>query len=208
MDRRSFLQMAAGTAVAIGFPRAAFADSGHTRSTINNKRQIVLLIETTFIDATQGDRIVEVACVELIDQKRSGRIFYQCLNPERDVNDGAASLHGLTLERLRDEPKFAEISQALLEFISGAELVIHNAPYVVDFLNHELKYAGLPALADHCPNVIDTLRLAKELNLGMKNNLDALRDHYKIDITRRTLWKALPDADLLAEIYIAMTKVV
>jgi integrase len=126
MNRRSFLQMAAIT-TAIGLPRAAFAATGHANSTVNNLRQIVLSTETTGLDAMQGDRIVELACVELINSKRSGRIFYQCINPERDVSDGAVAVHGLKQELLGDEPKFAEIAPALLEFISDAELITHHA---------------------------------------------------------------------------------
>lgn len=211
MDRRSFLQMTAVSAAAMRFPRAAFAVTGHANSTVNNLRQIVLSTNTTGLDAMQGDRIVELACVELINRKRSGRIFYQCINPERDVSAGAAAVHGLTLELLRDEPKFAEIAPALLEFVSDAELITHYAPFHIGFLNMELQLAGLPTFAGHRHNVIDTLRLAKELlpDMNMDSSREALCNHYNLNITRRrTPRMTMVEADLFAEIYLAMTKVV
>ena len=170
-------------------------------------RQIVLDTETTGIDPKSGHRIVELACVELIDRKKTGRHFHRYTNPEREIGAGAAEVHGLTLERLRDEPKFAEIAHALLEFISGAELIIHNAPFDVSFLNKELELAGLPALSNYCPSVIDTLKRAKALHPGQKNNLNALCDRYQIDNSHRTLHGALLDTELLAEVYLVMTEV-
>lgn len=169
-------------------------------------RQIVLDTETTGLDPKQGHRIVEVAAIELNDRKVSERRFHRYLNPQRDIDAGAAEVHGLTLERLQDEPKFAEIAGALLEFIGGAELIIHNAPFDVGFLNKELELAGLPLLRSHCPNVIDTLKLAKELHPGKKNNLNALCDRYQIDNSHRTLHGALLDTELLGEVYLAMTR--
>jgi DNA polymerase-3 subunit epsilon len=169
-------------------------------------RQIVLDTETTGLDPKQGHRIVEVAAIELINRKVSERSFHRYLNPEREIDAGAAEVHGLTLERLQDEPKFAEIAPALLEFISGAELIIHNAPFDVGFLNKELELAGLPALSNHCPSVIDTLKQAKELHPGKKNNLNALCDRYQIDNSHRTLHGALLDTELLGEVYLAMTR--
>ena len=124
-------------------------------------RQIVLDTETTGLDPRQGHRIIEVAAIEMDSRKISERRFHRYLNPEREIDAGAAEVHGLTLERLLNEPKFAEIAPALLEFISGAELIIHNAPFDVGFLNRELELAGLPPLSNHCPCVIDTLKLAK-----------------------------------------------
>lgn len=169
-------------------------------------RQIVLDTETTGLDPKQGHRIVELAAIELSNRKISERRFHRYLNPERDIDAGAAEVHGLTLERLQDEPKFAEIAPALLEFISGAELIIHNAPFDVGFLNKELELAGLELLSNHCPSVIDTLKLAKELHPGKKNNLNALCDRYQIDNSHRTLHGALLDTELLAEVYLSMTR--
>ncbi len=169
-------------------------------------RQIVLDTETTGLDPRQGHRIIEVAAIELNGRSVSKRNFHRYINPEREIDAGAAEVHGLTLERLQDEPRFAEIAPALLEFIRGAELIIHNAPFDVGFLNMELERAGLPSLKEHCPSVIDTLKLAKELHPGKKNNLDALCDRYQVDNSRRTLHGALLDTELLAEVYLAMTR--
>ncbi len=169
-------------------------------------KQIVFDTETTGLNPEQGHRIIEVAAIELSDRKISARRFHRYLNPERDIDAGATEVHGLTLERLLDEPKFAEIAPALLEFISGAELIIHNAPFDVGFLNAELKRAGLPLLNTFCPPPLDTLKLAKELHPGKKNNLNALCDRYLIDNSHRTLHGALLDTELLVEVYLAMTR--
>jgi len=169
-------------------------------------RQIVLDTETTGLDPKQGHRIIEVAAIELNGRKVSQRSFHRYLNPEREIDAGAAEVHGLTLERLQNEAKFAEIAPALLEFIRGAELIIHNAPFDVGFLNKELELAGLPPLSEHCPSVLDTLKLAKELHPGKKNNLNALCDRYQVDNSHRTLHGALLDTELLAEVYLAMTR--
>jgi DNA polymerase-3 subunit epsilon len=166
-------------------------------------RQIVLDTETTGLNPNLGHRLVEVAAIELNDRKVSDRSFHRYINPEREIDEGAAAVHGLTLDRLQDEPKFAEIAPALLEFISGAELIIHNAPFDMGFLNAELARAGLPLLENP---VIDTLKFAKELHPGKKNNLDALCDRYLIDNSHRTLHGALLDTELLAEVYLAMTR--
>lgn len=169
-------------------------------------RQIVLDTETTGLDPRQGHRVIEVAAIELNGRSVSKRNFHRYINPEREIDAGAAEVHGLTLERLQDEPKFTEIAPALLEFIKGAELIIHNAPFDVGFLNMEFERAGLPLLKELCPSVLDTLKLAKELHPGKKNNLDALCDRYQIDNSRRTLHGALLDTELLAEVYLAMTR--
>ncbi|BCK87572.1 DNA polymerase III subunit epsilon [Sideroxyarcus emersonii] len=166
-------------------------------------RQVVLDTETTGLDPKQGHRIIEVAAIELNGRKVSDRTFHRYLNPEREIDEGAAAVHGLTLDRLQDEPKFAEIAPALLEFIAGAELIIHNAPFDIGFLNAELTLAGLPPLTN---SVIDTLKVAKELHPGKKNNLDALCDRYQIDNSHRTLHGALLDTELLAEVYLGMTR--
>ncbi len=169
-------------------------------------RQIVLDTETTGLDPRQGHRIIELAAIELCNRKVSERRFHRYLNPEREIDAGAAEVHGLTLERLQNEPKFAEIAPALLEFISGAELIIHNAPFDVGFLNKELELAGLPVLNSYCESITDTLKLAKELHPGKKNNLNALCDRYQINNSHRTLHGALLDTELLAEVYLAMTR--
>lgn len=166
-------------------------------------RQIVLDTETTGLNPNQGHRLVEIAAIELSDRKVSERSFHRYLNPEREIDEGAASVHGLTLDRLQDEPKFIEIAPAFLEFISGAELIIHNAPFDMGFLNAELARAGLPLLDNP---VIDTLKVAKDLHPGKKNNLNALCDRYLIDNSHRVLHGALLDTELLAEVYLAMTR--
>ncbi|MDO8989657.1 MAG: DNA polymerase III subunit epsilon [Sideroxyarcus sp.] len=166
-------------------------------------RKVVLDTETTGLDPKQGHRIIEVAAIEMDGRKVSKRTFHRYLNPEREIDEGAAAVHGLTLDRLQDEPKFAEVAPALLEFIAGAELIIHNAPFDMGFLNAELALAGLPPLTNR---VIDTLKVAKELHPGKKNNLNALCDRYFIDNSHRTLHGALLDTELLAEVYLGMTR--
>lgn len=166
-------------------------------------RKIVLDTETTGLDPRQGHRIIEVAAIEMDGRKVSKRTFHRYINPEREIDEGAAAVHGLTLDRLQDEPKFAEVAPALLEFIAGAELIIHNAPFDMGFLNAELALAGLPLLNNQ---VIDTLKVAKELHPGKKNNLNALCDRYQIDNSHRTLHGALLDTELLAEVYLGMTR--
>ncbi len=166
-------------------------------------RQIVLDTETTGLDPKQGHRIIEVAAIELDGRKVSARNFHRYINPEREIDEGAAAVHGLTLDRLQNEPKFAEIASALMEFIDGAELIIHNAPFDIGFLNAELALAGLSPLKNA---VIDTLKVAKELHPGKKNNLNALCDRYQIDNSHRTLHGALLDTELLAEVYLGMTR--
>ena len=166
-------------------------------------KQIVLDTETTGLDHKQGHRIIEVAAIELHGRKVSDKNFHRYLNPEREIDEGAAAIHGLTLDRLQNEPKFAEIAPALLEFIGDAELIIHNAPFDIGFLNAELARIGLPPLDN---KVIYTLKVAKELHPGKKNNLNALCDRYFIDNSHRTLHGALLDTELLAEVYLGMTR--
>ncbi|MCE7914502.1 MAG: DNA polymerase III subunit epsilon [Nitrosomonas sp. PRO4] len=169
-------------------------------------RQIILDTETTGLDYKQGHRIVELAAVELSNRQFSGHHFHYYLNPERDSDDGALQVHGLSSEFLQDKPKFHEISAEFLNFIQGAELIIHNAPFDVGFLNHELSLVDLQPLDNYCLQITDTLKLAKELHPGKRNNLDALCERYNIDNSRRTLHGALLDAELLAEVYLAMTR--
>lgn len=166
-------------------------------------RKIVLDTETTGLDPKQGHRIIELAAIELDGRKISMRRFHRYLNPEREIDAGAAAVHGLTYERLQDEPKFADIAITFLEFIAGAELIIHNAPFDIGFLNHELALLGLPPLENE---VLDTLKVAREMHPGKKNSLNALCSRYEIDNAHRTLHGALLDTELLAEVYFAMTR--
>jgi DNA polymerase-3 subunit epsilon len=166
-------------------------------------RKIVLDTETTGLDPKQGHRVIELAAIELDGRKVSLRRFHRYLNPEREIDAGAAAVHGLTYERLQDEAKFADIASSFLEFIEGAELIIHNAPFDIGFLNHELELLGLPSLPNE---VTDTLKLAREMHPGKKNSLDALCSRYEIDNAHRTLHGALLDTELLAEVYFAMTR--
>lgn len=168
-------------------------------------RQIVLDTETTGLDPKLGHRIIEVAGVELFNRRLTGRYFHRYLNPERDIDAGAEAVHGLSRDFLQDKPRFADIAGELLDFLGDAELVIHNAPFDVGFLNYELSLLDGPPITDgHA--VLDTLKLARELNPGQKNNLDALCRRYEVDNTSRTVHGALLDAELLAAVYLAMTR--
>lgn len=169
-------------------------------------RQIILDTETTGLDANLGHRIIEVAAVEMINRRLTGNHFHQYLNPQREIDPGAQQVHGISLEFLQDKPFFRDIAQDFIEFISGAELVIHNAPFDLGFLNMELKLIGLEPVGKYSPGVIDTLKMAKDLRPGQKNNLDALCRHYQVDNSSRTLHGALLDTELLAEVYLAMTR--
>jgi DNA polymerase-3 subunit epsilon len=153
-----------------------------------------------------GDRIIEIGCVELLSRRVSERVFHSYINPEREVELGATRVHGLTREDLAAKPKFAEIAAAFLDYIRGAELIIHNADFDVEFLNMELELARLGRLQDHVTTITDTLMFAKELHPGKKNSLDALCERYFVGNSRRTLHGALADAYLLAECYLAMTR--
>ncbi|HEX5337618.1 MAG TPA: DNA polymerase III subunit epsilon [Gallionella sp.] len=166
-------------------------------------RKIVLDTETTGLSPADGHRIIELAAIELEGRTVSQRRFHRYLNPERDIDAGAAAVHGLTFERLQNEPLFADIAASFLEFIAGAELIIHNAPFDMGFLNHELKLLGLPPLQNE---VTDTLKVARDMHPGKKNSLDALCSRYEIDNAHRTLHGALLDTELLAEVYFAMTR--
>jgi len=174
-------------------------------STANN-RQIVLDTETTGLNPRTGDRIVEVGCVEIVDRKLTGNNYHRYINPERDSDEAALAVHGLTTEFLSDKPKFHEIAEELRDFIKGAEIIIHNAPFDLGFLNHEFQRIGMPPFVQHCTNVIDTLVQAKELHPGKRNSLDALCDRYGISNAHRKLHGALLDSELLADVYLAMTR--
>jgi DNA polymerase III subunit epsilon len=169
-------------------------------------RQVVLDTETTGLTAKLGDRIIEIGCVEILSRNVGERHFHAYLNPERHVDLGATRVHGLTLEDLRAKPKFAQVAREFLEFVTGAEVIIHNAEFDVEFLDLELGRAGLGRLADHVARVTDTLAFAREIHPGKKNTLDALCERYFVNNANRTLHGALLDARLLAECYLAMTR--
>ena len=169
-------------------------------------RQIVLDTETTGLRTEDGHRIIEIGCLELIDRKLTGKQFHYYINPERAIEAGAMAVHGITNEFLRDKPLFSQIVDELVAFIDGAELVIHNAPFDVGFLNYEfaLVRRGFKTINDYC-SVLDTLQMARQLHVGQRNSLDALCKRYTVDNTKRELHGALLDADLLARVYLAMT---
>ena len=169
-------------------------------------RQIVLDTETTGLNPRTGDRVIEIGCVELHNRMLTGNNFHRYINPERDSDEGALAVHGITTEFLRDKPKFAEIAAELRDYIQGAEVIIHNAPFDLGFLNHEFKLLGLPTFTEHCSGVIDTLVNAKEMRPGKRNSLDALCDHYGVSNSHRKLHGALLDAELLADVYLSMTR--
>jgi DNA polymerase-3 subunit epsilon len=169
-------------------------------------RQIILDTETTGLNAKLGDRVIEIGCVEISSRRFTERNFHAYLNPDRDIEEGAAKVHGMTREFLADKPRFAEVAPAFLDYIRGAELIIHNADFDVEFLDMELKGVKAGRLADHIARVTDTLAFARELHPGKKNSLDALCERYGIDNSNRTLHGALLDARLLAECYLAMTR--
>jgi len=169
-------------------------------------RQIILDTETTGREVAQGHRLIEIGCLELVGRRLTGRQFHKYLNPEREIDEGASAVHGLTLAKLQREPKFADIAKELLDFIEGAELVIHNAPFDLGFLNAELVRLDAKAvtLESRC-TVLDTLTVARKLHPGQRNSLDALCKRYGVDNSKRELHGALLDARILADVYLAMT---
>lgn len=172
-------------------------------------RQIVLDTETTGLNAKNGDRIVEIGCVELVDRKPTGRRLHRYLNPEREVPVEAQRIHGLTDEFLADKPKFRDIAAELADFIRDAELVIHNAAFDMEFLNAEfglLGADGMESASGLCAGVVDTLKMARDMRPGKRNSLDALCGEYGVDNSNRQFHGALLDAELLAEVYLAMTR--
>ena len=169
-------------------------------------RSVVLDTETTGLNAGLGDRIIELGGIEVLSRRVKGNHFHRYINPERESEVGALKVHGITHEFLQDKPKFREIVAEFLDYVRGAELVIHNAAFDVEFLNLELGRLGLPAIETHCSGVVDSLKLARELHPGKKNSLDALCERYEVDHAHRTLHGALLDAALLAEVYLAMTR--
>lgn len=169
-------------------------------------RQIVLDTETTGINPLDGHRIIEIGCVEMIDRKLSGNNFHVYINPQREVEQEAINIHGITNDFLVDKPKFVDIAESFIDYIRGAELVIHNAPFDVGFMDHEFKLVGrnLPVTRDIC-TVLDTLALARKIRPGKKNNLDALCKAYHVDNGHRTFHGALLDSEILADVYLFMT---
>ena len=169
-------------------------------------RQVVLDTETTGLSADGGDRLLEIGCVELVNRKLTGNNLHLYINPERDSHEEALRVHGITSEFLRDKPKFAEVARQIVDYIAGAELIIHNAPFDVGFLNAEFARLKLGKVASHAAKMIDTLVMAKGLFPGKRNSLDALCDRLEVDNSGRKLHGALLDAELLADVYINMTR--
>ena len=172
----------------------------------NQTRQIVLDTETTGLEPSQGHRIIEIGCVEMINRRLTGNNYHQFLQPDREIDEGAQAVHGISNEFLADKPRFSDVIKDFIEYIDGAELVIHNAPFDVGFIDHEFKLAGAEygKVASYCP-VIDTLVMARKMRPGKKNNLDVLCKEYEVNNAHRELHGALLDAELLAEVYLRMT---
>ena len=169
-------------------------------------RQVVLDTETTGLEAKEGHRIIEIGCIEIVGRRVTERRYHQYVNPERDSDEGALAVHGLTRHFLEDKPRFAEVVDDLLAFVKDAEVIIHNAAFDVEFLDAELGRLGRGRFAGHCGKVTDSLLLAREQNPGKRNSLDALCERYGVSNRHRTLHGALLDAGLLAEVYLAMTR--
>lgn len=169
-------------------------------------RQVVLDTETTGLEVAQGHRILEIGCVELVDRKLTSRRFHHYINPRREIDDGALEVHGITQEFLQDKPEFGDINMDFLDFVKGAELVIHNAAFDISFLNNELARIDktLGVMTDYC-TVIDSLKIARKKHPGQKNNLDALCKRYSVDNSQRDLHGALLDAEILADVYLLLT---
>jgi DNA polymerase-3 subunit epsilon len=204
INRRNFLRAALASPLLSG---AALPDLGETARIAPSARQVVLDIETTGTDAASGHRIVEIGGVELVDRRVTERYFHRYLNPERPIGEGARALHGLTCERLENEPKFAEIAAEFLVFIDGGDLIIHNAAFDIGFLDAEfarVKPLHSSLIRNLCP-VIDTLTLARKRHPGLRNNLAVLCERYGIDTAHTGLDGALLDARITADVYLAMT---
>jgi len=169
-------------------------------------RQIILDTETTGLEPERGHRIIEIGGVELVNRQFTGNDFHRYFNPGRESDGAALEVHGLTTEFLSDKPKFEDVAAELLDYLAGAELIIHNAAFDVAFLNYELDRCQRRPVMECCAGVVDTLRMAKDLHPGKRNGLDALCERYQIDNSARTLHSALLDARLLAEVYLCMTR--
>ena len=169
-------------------------------------RQVVLDTETTGLEVSQGHRIIEIGCVEVLHRRTTDQIYHQFLNPEREIDAGAEEVHGITTQFLADKPKFHDIATDFIEFITDAEVIIHNASFDVGFINHELERAGYSITdINQCCKVTDSLDLARKMHPGQKNSLDALCKRYEIDNSHRELHGALLDAQILADVYLALT---
>ena len=168
------------------------------------RRQIVLDTETTGLDPAEGHRIIEIGCVELLGRRRSGRNYHRYINPERSIPPDSTAIHGISDEHVAECPVFGELASEFFEFVDGAELIIHNAPFDVGFLNAELERCGWPRLEDHC-QILDTLQEARHTHSGQKNDLDSLCGRYDVDNRSRDKHGALLDSELLADVYLAMT---
>ena len=169
-------------------------------------RQIVLDTETTGLETSQGHRIIEIGCVEMINRKLTGNHYHKYVNPKRDIDEGAIEVHGITSEFLADKPVFDQIADEFFEFVAGADLIIHNAPFDVGFLNMEFGKIGMEKLESYCDGIMDSLKFAKEIRPGQRNSLDALCRAFDVDNSTRSLHGALLDAQLLGEVYIQMTR--
>ncbi|MFJ3317064.1 DNA polymerase III subunit epsilon [Herbaspirillum huttiense] len=169
-------------------------------------RIVILDTETTGLSPRNGNRILEIGCVEVLNRQLSGKNLHFYINPERDSEEGALAVHGLTTEFLADKPTFKQIAAEFLDYVRGAQIIIHNAPFDVGFLDAELALLGLPPFKEHVSDVVDSLQMAKELHPGRRNSLDALCDRYGISNAHRVLHGALLDAELLAEVYLSMTR--
>lgn len=169
-------------------------------------RQIVLDTETTGLSTSQGHRIIEIGCIEMVNRRITGREFHRFLNPDRDIDQGAEAVHGISREQLETEPRFSEIVDEFLEFVKDAELIIHNADFDVGFIEHELRLMQhpQPKIETYC-KVLDTLKIAREMHPGQRNSLDALCKRYEVDASKRDVHGALIDSELLARVYLAMT---
>jgi DNA polymerase-3 subunit epsilon len=169
-------------------------------------RQVVLDTETTGLSAAEGHRIIEIGCLEIVNRRLTGRTLHLYLNPEREIDEAATEVHGMTWDDLRDKPRFAEVAERVLEFCDAAEVLIHNAAFDLSFLDAEFARVGHGRFRERCGGVLDTLLMARELHPGKRNSLDALCDRYGVSNSHRTLHGALLDSELLAEVYLAMTR--
>ena len=171
-----------------------------------NSRQIVLDTETTGLEPSQGHKIIEIGCVEMVNRRLTGNNYHQFLQPDREIDEGAQAVHGISNESLADKPRFADVVRDFIDYLDGAELIIHNAPFDVGFIDHEFKLAGeeYGKVATYC-TVIDTLVMARKMRPGKKNNLDILCKEYEVNNAHRELHGALLDAELLSEVYLRMT---
>ena len=169
-------------------------------------RQIVLDTETTGLSVEDGHRIIEVGCLEVVNRRITGNNLHFYVNPERSIDEGALAVHGISEDMLRDKPRFAEVADELLRFVAGAQVLIHNAPFDEGFLDAELQRIGAGRFREACADILDTLAMARELHPGRRNSLDALCERYGVSNAHRKLHGALLDAELLADVYLAMTR--